>query len=49
MREQRRLVAALGLRTVEGTQRISWCAFAAEVERWSYGTTGNVRLQSGWT
>ena len=36
IREQRRLVAALGLRTVEGTQRIGWCTFAAGVERWSY-------------
>jgi len=35
-REQRRLVAALGLRTVEGTLRIGWCTFAAGVEGWSY-------------
>jgi Fe-S-cluster containining protein len=36
MREQRRLVAALGLRTVEGTPRVGWCTFAAGVEQWSY-------------
>jgi hypothetical protein len=36
-REQRSLVAALGLRTIEGTQRIGWCTFAAGIERWSYG------------
>jgi Fe-S-cluster containining protein len=35
-REHRSLVAALGLRTIEGAQQIGWCTFAKGVERWSY-------------
>ena len=36
MREQRSLVAALGLRPRADIRRIGWCTLAARVESWSY-------------
>jgi len=36
MREQRSLVAALGLRLQADRRRIGWCTLAARVESWSY-------------
>jgi len=36
-REQRSLIAALGLKIVDGMPRIGWCTLAARVESWSYG------------
>jgi Fe-S-cluster containining protein len=35
-REQRALVVALGLQSVEGAWRIGWCTLAARVEAWTY-------------
>jgi hypothetical protein len=35
-REQRPLIAALGLRTEAGTLRVGWCTLASRVESWSY-------------
>ncbi len=36
-REQRSLVAALGVRLLGQARRIGWCTLAARVESWSYG------------
>jgi Fe-S-cluster containining protein len=35
-REQRPLVAALGLQTRSGATRVGWCTLAPRVEQWSY-------------
>jgi hypothetical protein len=35
-REQRQLIAALGLRTRAGERRVGWCTLASRVESWSY-------------
>ncbi|HWW78680.1 MAG TPA: hypothetical protein VNY82_03735 [Steroidobacteraceae bacterium] len=35
-REQRPLIAALGLRTETGVRRVGWCTLASRVESWSY-------------
>jgi hypothetical protein len=36
IREERQLVAALGLRTIEGMPRIGWATLTPRVEDWSY-------------
>jgi hypothetical protein len=35
-REHRKLIAALGLRTLAGERRVGWCTLATRVETWSY-------------
>lgn len=35
-REQRKLIAALGVKTVEGADRIGWVTFAPRVQDWTY-------------
>jgi len=35
-RERRSLIAALGIRTIDGAQRIGWATLSSRIEAWSY-------------